>query len=225
MLLLYAAAALDGWTRRLGGGAHAVGGLAVLVVLVPALGSFLGSARDARACASVLETRGPFGCYGARVVEFVDAASWMGEALPAGSAVMTRKPRIFYVMSGGIPSRTFPFDPNPDIQLAEADAVGARYVFLDRWDGQAGRFVAAAVQARPGAFCFVRGFGPGAAGASQLLGILPPGSRFEGIRTDGGVSLGRCPADYVVPGAPSGTDDGQSSSRATRIPLFSSSVP
>ena len=225
LLLLYAAATLDGWTRRLRGGAHALGGLAVLVVLVPALGSFLGLARDARACASVLETRGPFGCYGARVVEFVDAASWMGEALPAGSAVMTRKPRIFYVMSGGIPSRTFPFDPSPDVQLAEADAVGARYVLLDRWDGQAGRFVAAAVQARPGAFCFVRGFGPGAAGASQLLGILPPESRSAGIRTGGGVSLGRCPEGYVVPGAPSGTEDGQSSSRAARIPLFSSSVP
>ena len=158
-------------------------------------------------------------------MEFVDAASWMGEALPEGSAVMTRKPRIFYVMSGGIPSRTFPFDPSPDVQLAEADAVGARYVLLDRWDGQAGRFVAAAVQARPGAFCFVRGFGPGAAGASQLLGILPPESRSAGIRTDGGVSLGRCPEDYVLLASASDPEDGQSSSRATRIPLFSSSVP
>lgn len=225
LLLLYAAGSLEGWTRRLGGGAQVVGGLAVLSVLIPALGSLLGAAQDARACATALERDGPFGCYGTRVVEFVEAASWMGRALPEGSAVMTRKPRIFYVMSGGIPSRTFPFDASPDVQLAEADAVGARYVLLDRWDGQAGSFVAAAVQARPGAFCFVRGFGPGAAGASQLLGILPPASRSAGMRVDGGVSLGRCPADYVVPTADADPEVGQSSSRATTIPLFSSSEP
>lgn len=225
LLLLYAADALRGWTRRLGGGAHAVGGLAVLVVLMPALGSLLGAARDARACTAAFETSGPFGCYGNRVVEFVDAASWTDRMLPEGSVVMTRKPRIFYVMSGGIPSRTFPFDPSPDVQLAEADAVGARYVLLDRWDPQAGRFLGAAVQARPGAFCFIRGFGPGAAGASQLLGILPPGSRSEGIRTDGGVSLGRCPADYALPESAADPEMDQSSSRARTIPLFSSSVP
>jgi hypothetical protein len=225
LLLVYAATALEGWTRRLGGGAHVVGGLVVAAVLVPALGSFAGAARDARTCASVLETGGPFGCYGPRVVEFVDAAAWMGEALPEGSAVMTRKPRIFYVVSGGIPSRAFPFDPSPEVQLAVADEVGARYVFLDRWDGQAGRFAAVAVQARPGAFCFVRGFGPGASGSSQLLGILPPSSRSEGIRTDAGVSLGPCPADYVVPGDATAREDRQSSSSTTTIPLFSSSVP
>ena len=45
LLLLYAASALHGWARRLGGGAHAVGGLAVLVVLVPHWAAFSVRAR------------------------------------------------------------------------------------------------------------------------------------------------------------------------------------
>ncbi len=230
LLLVYAAVALEGWTRRLGGGARVVAAAALLVALIPALGSWVGAVSDARACASVVEEQGPFACYGPRVTEFVEAAAWMGGALPEGSAVMTRKPRIFYLMSAGVPSRTFPFVPDPAAHLAEADAVGARYVLLDRWDGQAGRFVGAAVQARPGAFCFVRGFGPGQVGSSQLLGILPPELRTDGTSGPGGVSVAMCPADYLRPGAGGGPDGvggraGPVAGDAARIPLFYSSVP
>ena len=146
----------------------------------------------------------------------------MGRSLPEDAAVMTRKPRIFYVMSG-LPSRTFPFDPSPEAQLAEADAVGARYVLLDRWDGQAARFVGAAVRARPGAFCFVRGFGPEPGVGAQLLGILPSGSRSSGEAAGrGGVALARCPDAY---GAGMSDPGAYPSAVSTRIPLLSPSDP
>jgi hypothetical protein len=148
----------------------------------------------------------------------------MGRALPEGAVVMTRKPRIFYVMSEGLPSRTFPFDPDPDAQLAEADAVGARYVLLDRWDGQAARFVGTAVRERPGAFCFVRGFGTGADPGAQLLGILPPEQR-SAVRTNdaGGVVIALCPDAYAPGDAAGGA--AYLSSTSNRIPLLSPRVP
>ena len=97
--------------------------------------------------------------------------------------------------------------------------MGARYVLLDRWDGQAARFVGAAVGARPGAFCFVRGFGSGPADGAQLSGILPPEQRTSGQPNDGaGVTIPRCPESYLSP------DEGSASYRpptSTRIPLLS----
>jgi hypothetical protein len=224
LLFLYASVALERWTARLGGGARVVAAGAFVLLLLPALGSWLGATREARACSTAIESGGPFACYGQRVTEFVGAAGWMGGALPEGSVVMTRKPRIFYVMSEGIPSRTFPFDPDPDAQLAAADAVGARYVLLDRWDGQAARFVGTAVRERPGAFCFVRGFGTDADPGAQLLGILPPEQR-SAVRTNdaGGVVIALCPAAYAPGDAARGA--AYLSSMSNRIPLLSPRVP
>ncbi|MEX2466888.1 MAG: hypothetical protein WD995_08250 [Gemmatimonadota bacterium] len=223
LVFLYGSEALEQTTQRLGGGARVVAAAVLVGLLLPALGSWAGASRDARACSAAIASGGPFACYGTRVTEFVAAAGWMGVELPEGAAVMTRKPRIFYVMSGGVPSRTFPFDPDPRVLLAEADEVGARYVLLDRWDGQAGRFVGEAVRARPGAFCFVRGFGPGPAGASQLLGILPSEQRTAGdVDDQGGVALGRCPESWV---RESSAGASYASPLSTRIPLFSLRTP
>jgi len=219
LVLLYAAMAIGALPRVL---TAPVGGIAAALLLVPALGEWLDASGDASACAAVVEAEGPYGCYGPRVTEFVDAAVWMGAALPEGSAVMSRKPRIFYVMSG-IPSRTFPFDPDPDVQLAEADLVGARYVLFDRWQAQAGQYLAPAIAARPGAFCFVRAFGSGPGSGTQLLGILPPELRREGAAPDGqGVMIGRCPEGYVAR-EPTAAD--HVSADSPRIPLLSSNEP
>ena len=78
--------------------------------------------------------------------------------------------------------------------------MGARYVLLDQWDGQAARYVGAAVNARPGAFCFVRGFGQPRDGGAQLLGILPLELRESA--SSGGESVDgvqQCPESFVNP--------------------------
>jgi hypothetical protein len=135
--------------------------------------------------------------------------------------VLTRKPRIFYAMSG-VPSRTFPFVADDAELLALADELGARYVLLDEWDGLAGAYVGGAVMRRPGAFCFVRSFGRPGGGGAQLLGILPRAARADGAAGSAGdVRLGVCPADYA-----SGAEapDHSSSSSAT-IPLLAGLDP
>ena len=127
--------------------------------------------------------------------------------------MLTRKPRMFYVLSGSRPvsSRSpMPFEPH----LATADSLGVRYELLDVWDGLASRYVVGAVRRRPGAYCAVQGFGEGA----QLLGILPAGERDSAPPpgADGSVRIAPCPASYVA-------GDGAapySSSSSSVIPLL-----
>jgi 4-amino-4-deoxy-L-arabinose transferase-like glycosyltransferase len=217
LLFLYAAVALHSAGARFGRSAQrTLAVVALSVTLLPAGGSWLGSVREASACASRVRVAGPFGCYGGGIGSFVAAAEWMGAALPDGSAVLTRKPRLFYVLSG-IPSRTFPFEDDPAVHLALADRLGARYLLLDQWDGLAGRYVGGALQRYPQAFCSVRGFGEGQSMGTQLLGILPPEARGAAAGASGGeIRIARCPGDYVRAGAPSD----YSSSSSMRIPLL-----
>jgi hypothetical protein len=214
LLLLYAASALKGILEPRGRTlAAAAGSAAFLAVVLPAAGSWSRAVPEARACAAAVRLGGPFACYGPRVAAFVDAAAWSGANLPAGSSVLTRKPRIFFVLSG-VPSRTFPFDDASRAHLALAESLGTRYELVDEWDGQAGRFVVGAVREDPGAFCFVHSFGAG--GATILLGILSPERRGRGIASDGGsVQIAGCPGEYVR-----GEGAAPYDSSSSRIPLL-----
>ncbi|MEQ1857744.1 MAG: glycosyltransferase family 39 protein [Longimicrobiales bacterium] len=190
--------------------------LALVVMLVPAGGSWMRARQEARACAGVVREEGPFACYGPGVAAFVEAAQWSGSALPEGASVLTRKPSHFYVLSG-VPSRTFPFDPDPSAQLALADELGAAYVLIDEWDALAGRNVGAAVLRRPGAFCFVRAFGRPGAGGAQLLGILPAADRTDAPpASPEEIRISVCPSGYADDAA----HEGYSSSSSGTIPLL-----
>lgn len=201
VLLIYAASALKDVLEPRGRALTAGAGVLVFLgVALPATKAWSGAVLDARACAAATRVAGPFACYGPRVGNFVEAAEWAGANLPPGSSVLSRKPRIFYVLSG-LPSRTFPFDESPEAHLTLAASLGTRYELMDQWDGQAGRFVLGAVEGGPGAYCSVRGFGDG--GGTQLLGILPVEARVpQGRASDGSLRVALCPSDYVL-GAPS----------------------
>ena len=190
------------------------------LVLLPAGKSWLASIKQASACQQILNSRGPWGCYAPGVSEFAEAAAWMQNALPSGSSVMTRKPRLFYVMSG-LSSRTFPFDDDPGVQLAEADLVGARYVLLDNWDGLSSRYIGRALQRDAQAFCSVKGFGLGPGGA-HLLGIKEKALRSEGRRSSTQeIRLDICPGSYVR----STPEERYLSLSSSRIPLLEALEP
>lgn len=215
VLFVYAAIAIRSATRRLPASlGRAIPAVLVVLLLVPAAAHQLESDRQSAACDRIVVERGPWGCYGPQVGSFIEAASWSGTGLPEGSAVLSRKPRHFFLQSGH-PSRAFPFVDDAEAHLTLADALGARYVLLDQWDGLAARHVGAAVRERPGAFCWVRGFGDPARGGAQLLGILPAARRTVGTSADGGgVAIAPCPPDYVAASAPVGY------SSSGRIPLL-----
>ncbi len=204
LLFLYAGEAVVTGARRLGrrGAPALAGGLALLLVGAPAVVGWVGATRQASACSAMVARGGPWACWGPRFGEIIEAARWSRAALPADAAVLTRKPRIFYLVSGRR-SRTYPFTDDPGAFLAQADAAGARWVLLDFFGRQGAAYVAGSVGKRPGAFCAVRPFDLHAGGTlpSELLGILPPDAR----RADGagpGARVAPCPpALRGTPGA------------------------
>jgi 4-amino-4-deoxy-L-arabinose transferase-like glycosyltransferase len=216
VVFLYGFVALREVTRRLPTLAGPpVSALVLLVMLLPAAGSWLDGNRQNAACEAIAKEGGPWSCYGPRIGYFVMAASWTSTGLPAGVAVLSRKPRHFYLLSGH-PSRAFPFEENAGAHLALADELGARYVLVDQWDGLAARHVGAAVRQRPGSYCYVRAFGQPAEGGAQLLGIFPAEDRPPvGGTLDGTAGITSCPDDFL---APSGATETYSSS--SRIPLL-----
>ena len=216
LFFVFAALTLRTITSKVGGvGGSALSVAVMSTVLLPAGRDWIASVQEASACADATRSGGAWACYGSGVADFATAAEWMGEALPEGSAVMTRKPRLFYVLSG-IPSRVFPFDDDPAVQLSEADRLGARYVLLDQWDGLSGRYVGGALQRYPQAFCSVRAFGSAEA-PSYLLGVRPPAERGFGVPSGGDVRIDGCTTDFALAGAPG---VGYSSSTSMRIPLL-----
>ena len=174
----------------------AVGAIAVAVLLVPSMQSWRQSVSGAIACRGVVRQAGPFACYAEGYRQFVTASRWLGENVPDGSAVFSRKPRILYTLSG-VRSRTYPLSSDPDRFFREAREVGVSYVVLDRVDGLGEAYVGAVVRDRPWAFCGLVGVGEGEV-RTQILGIIEdavdPGG---GVTRGSAIRLAPCPQSMV----------------------------
>jgi len=219
LVFLYGAVSLRLLTRRLPEAVRPIAAtVAILALLVPAVEDWRRAVAASDACPLEVREQDVWACYGPRVQSFMIAAAWTRDGLPEGASVLSRKPRHFYLQSG-VPSRTFAFFEDPDEQLELADAIGASYVLLDRWDGFAARYVGSAVRARPGAFCYVSTFGRPDDGAAQLLGILPPGARGADPSAGAEVTVARCPSTFTTNRDAGGTYSPSGSSSA-RIPLL-----
>ena len=171
---------------------------AIGVLALPALVSWGDSAAASKACSSLVDTAGSFSCWGPRTDEFVQAAAWSGAHLPDGAITLSRKPRIWYVMSG-LSSETFPFTRDAPRFLAFADSIGAHYVVMDYMDSAASVYVAQALQDLGGSFCLLQTFGGDARNPPTLLmGILPVDERLNAVTSEEGnkldVSMNYCPA-------------------------------
>jgi hypothetical protein len=195
-------------------------GLAAAAVLLLALPAALDLARVRKAdeaCRSAALAAGPWACGGVGMVDFIAVARWAGQNLPGGTVVLTRKPRIWYAMSG-VPTRTYPFTEVPGAFLEQSRAWGADYVVLDYMGRQGGVYVGGAIAADPQAFCQVGLFGAGTIHPpTRLLGILPAEAVSGSAVGEGGVRLEGCgdPEDLVdVSGTAAPGPDGW------RIPLL-----
>jgi len=218
VLFVYAGWALLRGGLRLGRWAPGtLGAAALLALLLPALGGWMDQVRTARTCAAAVEQGGAFACAGGRWTRFSEAAAWTGHNLPEGSAVLSRKPRMFYVL-GGVPSRTFPFQQDFAAHRRVATESGARYVLLDEVDGLASHYVGGAIRQEPGAWCALQGFGAGQGIGTQLLGLLPDATDGPAA-APGEVRIGRCPDGYRQAGAGSVPAEGP------RGPQSSSVIP
>jgi hypothetical protein len=128
-------------------------------------------ARDAGACREATQAGEPERCLFQAELEYLALARWSGEHLPDGSVVVTRKPRIFYVMSG-MKALAVPFTTDPDEFLRRARAGGAGYVTLDLMDTVSRFYVLPVLRDRLPFVCAIVEEGSHGEMGTQILGIL-----------------------------------------------------
>jgi hypothetical protein len=133
--------------------------------------------------------------------DFFQVAEEAGRTLPERSAVLSRKPALFWSASG-LPGRTYPLSREPDSLFRAAREAGARYVLLDDLDQVATGYLTPVLMRRPAAFCIVRSLG---ADRATLLGIRPDAERIPDLRGDPGeaaaqVGFKPCGPEYLRPG-------------------------
>jgi len=192
----------------------------VTTLLVPATLTWQNQSAEAAACRA-RSHQGAFACYTPRMQEFVDAAEWSSVNLPDSSVVLTRKPRLFYLLSG-VPSRIFPFSQEPDALAQVAQEAGADYTIIDYLDNIAAFYQIPALQARPTMFCTLRSFGGDARGIrTELLGLrAAQGEASTPRENESGtmsLSLDPCPPSMVIPG---GEQEPPAQSSSGKVPLL-----
>lgn len=201
LVLFYAAAAVAGGVRRARRlPAALVGAVAVAAVVVLGVPAQLYGARLGAACAAAYRAGDPYPCLSGDWRDFFNLAGWMRERLPEDAVVLSRKPRLFYALSGR-QSRIYPLSPDPDGFFAAAEDAGARYVILDHLDIQSRRYLVPILRTRPHAFCVLHSYGPD---RTTAFGILP-GARSlpDAPAGDAGeIRFGVCPAAYLSSSGP-----------------------
>jgi hypothetical protein len=103
--------------------------------------------------------------------DFLHLAQMVRGRLPAGSVVISRKPTLWYMLSG-YRSRVYPFSAVPDSLFRTARETGARYVVEDHIVDLAPLYLHPVLRARPRAFCSVPGL---SLPSARLLRLVPAG--------------------------------------------------
>jgi hypothetical protein len=193
LLLFYAGAALLWILKGLRPTLQALAlGVVFLLLALPALKNWGGEVQASQNCRTIARAGDPWACYGLNIREYVLMAQWSGENLPPGATVVTRKPRIFFVLSG-VKTLSLPLTTDAGEFLATTQAKGAQYLTVDRWDGLAGYYLPPILGERPGSFCYITGVEVDGAVGIQLLGITPDG----GVGGGEVASLRRCPEQLI----------------------------
>jgi hypothetical protein len=170
LLLFYAGDALIAGIERLRPRAGLLAGTVVVaIVAVAAMPAVADAVRIGSYCRSLYRAGDPYPCLGAEWRDFFDTAKMAERVLPEDAVVLSRKPRLFYGLSG-LRGRNYPMSPEPSVFFAAAADAGARYVVLDRLGRQAQAYLLPVLFRRPNAFCLMHAT---RATATALLGILP----------------------------------------------------
>lgn len=173
----------------------AAGVTAVLLMLVLAAPGLVAAARVGSECTARYLAGDRYPCLGgAAWNDFFSMAELTGIALPDGAVVMSRKPRLLYVLSGGVKSVNYPLSADPDEFFATVAATGARHVLFDRLDAVSEIYLRPVVAARPAAFCLMR-IQPET--STALFGIIPEAAHMAGAPDeDGTIAFPMCGPDY-----------------------------
>jgi len=197
LILAYAAIGLARVCRRFAPRLARVAGpaSALLVLFTAVPGVYVATATGGE-CTRLYAEGERYPCVGAHWRDYFELAEWSRRALPDGAVVLSRKPRLFYLI-GGHPGRVYPFSEEPDTFFAAAREAGARYVVLDYVDGLSASYLAPVLVERGASFCMMRSLGSTRA---ALFGIVadsasaasPPGGREDEVVA----GYPSCPEEY-----------------------------
>lgn len=128
--------------------------------------------------------------------EFFDIGEWTREALPEDAVVLSRKPRLFYAVSG-FRGRIYPFSDQPAELVRAASEAGARYAITDGLGGLSQLYLVPAILGRPEAFCVMHAL----PGGTAVLGILPGADTIADRPRDPNASVPACSPEFWHPDA------------------------
>lgn len=193
LLFFYASVAL-GWLMGRWRREIRVPAVALLLacLVLPAGERWTETARTARACVDASREGDSDRCLSPPMAEYFALAAWSGENLPDGAVVVTRKPRIFYIMSG-VKAESIPLTPDPDEFLGRAGEGGARYLTTDYLDSMSRYYVYPVLQQRPQRFCRIIDVEASDQVWTALLGIVGQG----GTPGEVGAIAPQCPEGMV----------------------------
>jgi hypothetical protein len=200
MLLVCAAEPVRALGARMGRPALA-GSILVALLALTAAAPLGRSMQNSAGCRAIYGPEERHPCLIPEWDDFLDLAASLRGRLPEGSAVLSRKPTLFWAYSG-YPSRVYPFTADPDSLLRVANQARARYVLLDYMDQVVLMYLAPVLMQRPQGFCVMDAVGPGRA---TLMAILPGAETMANVRDRPGnetvnVPFPRCPRSYWAPG-------------------------
>ncbi|MGH7573899.1 MAG: ArnT family glycosyltransferase, partial [Longimicrobiales bacterium] len=154
LLLFYSGDVVVRVATRLDRRAGLAAGAAVFALIIAAAVHALRlEVRYAAACREAYRAGDPYPCLpGEPWREFFAVAEAAPDALPDGAAVISRKPRLFYALSG-LPGRIYPFTDDADTFFAFADTSRTRYLVFDGLGRPSQAYVRPVLVRRPGAFC------------------------------------------------------------------------
>ena len=169
--------------------------LAILVLLLalPAGQHWYLMAKGAGSCRELTRIGSSRECLSSAQGEYFALAEWSGENLPEGAVVTTRKPRIFFLMSG-VKAQSIPLVRDPDEFLDRVRDGGSRYLSLDLLDGVSGYYVYPVLLKRLSTFCGLVEVGAAGQNGTQLLGV-DPGGEGRGAEGEASQTLARCPGE------------------------------
>lgn len=200
LMFYYAGVALLWLLGPLGERARGVILLVLATALaVPMMHHWSVLARDAGACREATGAGEPERCLTPAEQEYFALAQWSGEHLPDGSVVVTRKPRIFFVMSG-MKSLSIPFATDPDEFLQRARQGGGGYLTVDLLDSVSRYYVLPVLRDRLASVCAIVQEGSRGELGTQILGLVDGG---EGAGEGETFALYVCPEE-MLRGAPRG---------------------
>lgn len=154
LLLVYAGETLGALAARTPRPRLAAAGVVALAVVV-SLPPLAKRAKRASECRMEFELGEPYACHPPMWGGTYALAERLQRQLPRGSVVLTRKPTLFWAISG-YRSRSFPYSPDTDTLLRAAREAGARFLVFDQ-SGETARYMLPAVRGRREAFCMVPG--------------------------------------------------------------------